>query len=277
MTEVNANDLTTIISELKNNTRLVVLIGAHESLKAASRRITSFQGVTRVQRGVFIIHGYSETHTKILQSQSFIAFNKTREIPSLREKDDGSYRVYSLVSFGFTNPTAQQKKRVERLVRKTSGIRLRPGVILFPLLKSKEKRRIMESEDEKQLMDSTEFSRLVREVGGNTFRWSRLRVANLDGNKQVRAAVERTITRDLATIEEKILKIREKLKDSSAPINQSKKNYSMLSRNFRELRIKWTYAKILWRFDAERPLKRTYNMLITTRRAIISAETELSR
>jgi hypothetical protein len=195
----------------------------------------------------------------------------------VREKDGDSNRVYSLVSFSFTNPTAQQKKRVERLVRKTSGIRLRPGVVLFPLLKSKEKRRIIGSEDEKNLLDSTEFSRLVRKIGGDTFRWSRLKIANLDGDSQIRAAVERTITRDLTKIEEKILKIRERLKEPSVTIEQSKKNYSILSRNFRELRIKWTYGKILWRFDAERLLKRTYNMLITTRRAIISAEYERSR
>jgi hypothetical protein len=195
----------------------------------------------------------------------------------VREKDRQSNRVYSLVSFGFTNPTVQQKKRVERLVRKTNGIRLRPGVILFPLLRSKEHRRIMGSEDEREFLDSIEFTKLVRKIGSNTFRWSRLKIVNLDGSSQIDAAVERTITRDLTTMEEKILKLRKRLKDPTVTIRQLKKNYSVLSRSFQELRTKWMNAKKLWLFDAEKALKRTYNMLITTRRAIISAENERSR
>ncbi len=279
MTEASVDDVTTIIPELKIDSRLVVLIGSTEGIKTVSRKITSFQGVTRVRRGLFIIQGYSDTHDEILQLQSFASFSKTREIPSLREqeKDGQSYRVYSLVSFGFANPTVQQKKRVERLVRKTNGIRLRPGVILFPLLRSKEQRRIMGSEDERELLNSIEFTKLVRKIGGTTFRWSRLKIANLDGASQIRAAVERTITRDLTTMEEKILKLRGKLKDPSMTIRQLKKNYSLLSRSFQELRTKWMHAKKLWFFDAEKALKRTYNMLITTRRAIISVENERSR
>jgi hypothetical protein len=170
MTEASVDDVTTIVPELKINSRLVVLIGASEGIKTVSRKIASFQGVTRVRRGLFIIQGYSETHDKILQPQSFVSFNKTREIPSMREKEKDRHpdRVYSLVSFGFANPTAQQKKRVERLVRKTNGIRLRPGVILFPLLRSKEQRRILGSQDERKLLDSIEFAKLVRKIGSNT-------------------------------------------------------------------------------------------------------------
>ncbi len=279
MTEASVDDITTIVPELKIDSRLVVLIGASEGIRTVSRKISSFQGVTRVRRGLFIIQGYSEIHEKALQLESFVSFSKTREIPSVHKKvkDGQTNRVYSLVSFGFTNPTVQQKKRIERLVRKTNGIRLKPGVIIFPLLKSKEQRRIMGPEDERELLDSIEFTRHLRKIGSKTFRWSRLRTVNIDGDNQIRTAVERTITRDLTTMEEKILKLRGKLKDSSVTISQLKKNYSLLSRSFQELRTKWMYAKKLWFFDAEKALKRTYNMLITTRRAIISAENNRSR
>jgi hypothetical protein len=56
------------------------------------------------------------------------------------------------------------------------------------------------------------------------------------------------------------------------PIAHLKKNYTILSRRFRELKTKWMTARKLWFYDAEKDLKRTYNMLINTRRAIVSEE-----
>jgi hypothetical protein len=274
MTEASVDGIIPDVSELKGDSRLIIILGSSEGIKGVSKKLTSLQGVQRIRKGLFIVHGYSEIHETILQSQPITSFIKTKQIPTARMKseDVSSNRVYSIVSFSFNNPTAQQKKHVERLIRKTTGVRLRPGVILFPLLRSKERRRILGSEDERVLIDSSEFSRLVRDNGGNTLRWSRLKIINLNGDNHINNAIEQTLYRDLAPLEEKIRAHREKCKDSTVTITQLKKDYTILSRRFRELKTKWMTAKQLWFYDAEKALKRTYNMLINTRRAIISEE-----
>lgn len=278
MTEASVDGILAAQSELKSDSKLVILLGAPEGLKVVSKKLSNLQGVLRIKRGLFIVQEYSESHDATLQQQLFVSFSKTKEIPTVREKMKDSYSnsVYSLVSFSFKNPTAQQKKRVERLVRKTTGIRLRPGVILFPLLRSKERRRIIGNEDEKVLIDSSEFSKIVRSIGSNTFRWSRLKIDNFDGTKHISDAVEQTFNRDLDSMQVKIHKLREQLNSSNAVVGQLKKNYSILSRSFKEIKIKWLIARTLWFFDAEKALKRTYNMLISTRRAISSLETKQS-
>ena len=274
MTEVDIDGIISKESELRGDSRLIIILGSPEGIKSISKKLSSLQGVNRIRKGLFIVHGYSEMHDMILQSQPVTSFIKTREIPTSRMKseDVNSNRVYSVVAFSFNSPTARQKKHVERLIRKTTGIRLRPGVVLFPLLRSKERRRILGSEDEKVLIDSTEFSRLVRANGGNAFRWSRLRIINLNGVDHVQHAVEKTLSRDLAPLEEKIRALRERCKDSTISITLLKKNYTALSRRFRKLKTKWMLAKKLWFYDAERALKRTYNMLINTRRTIVLEE-----
>ena len=274
MIEASADGIILVEPKLKSDSRLVILLGSPEGIKGASKKLTSLNGVKKVRKGLFIIQGYSESHEAIIQSQSFVSFIKTREIPSTRKRleDEYSNRVFSVVAFSYNNPTAQQKKRVERLIKKSTGIRLRPGIILFPLLKAKEQRRVLGPEDERVLIDSKDFSRLIRENGGTTIRLSRLRIVNLDGVNNLKYAIEQTLTRDLIPLEEKIRSLRETIRDTTVPIAHLKKSYTPLSHRFRELKTKWMTARKLWFYDAGKALKRTYNMLITTRRAIVSEE-----
>jgi hypothetical protein len=275
MTESDVDVIAPVTSELTGNSRLVVLLGSPEGTKNPSKKLSIFTGVKKIRKGLFIVREYSEQHAEILDKQPMISFIKTKEIPISRKKvaDVYSKRAYTVVSFSFKNPTAQQKKRVERLIRKTTGVRLRPGVILFPLFKSKERRRIIGSDDDRVLIDSKEFNKLIRELGGNSIRWPRLKIKNPSGGSHVQEAVEHTFVRDLNALEEKIRKLRERSKDTTVPIRQLKKNYTMLSRNFRELKTKWMLAKKLWFYDAEKALRRTYNMLISVRRIITLEET----
>ncbi len=274
MTEADVDGIISEGSELRGDSRLIILLGAPEGIKGVSRKLSSLQGAKRIRKGVYIVHGYSETHEMVLSSQPVISFSKTKKIPTSRARSEEalSNRVYSLVAFSFNTPTAQQKKHVERLIRKTTGVRVRPGVVLFPLHRSKERRRILGSEEERVLIDSKEFSRLICENGGNSLRWSRLGIVNLNGIDHVKNAIEQTLSRDLTPLEEKIRTLRERCKDPAVPIRQLKKKYTVLSRRFRKLRTKWMLARKLWFYDAEKQLKRSYNMLINTRRAIIEEE-----
>ncbi|MFX1558964.1 MAG: hypothetical protein ACFFBL_00075 [Promethearchaeota archaeon] len=272
MTESSIDVIVPITSELKGDSQLVVLLGSPEGIRSTSKKLSTYPDVEKLRRGLFIVHGYSESHTVPLDTQPAISFIKTREIPSFRTKTEDVYanRVYTIVSFSFKDPTAKQKKRVERLIRKTTGVRLRPGVILFPLFRAKERRRIIG--DDKVLIDSKEFSTLIREIGGSSIRWSRLKIGNSNGSNHIRRAVENTLVRDLRALEKKIRNLRERSKDTTAPIRQLKKSYTLQSHNFRELKTKWMLAKKLWFYDAEKALKRTYNLLINTRRIITSEE-----
>jgi len=274
MTEISVDEITLAKPILKSDSRLIILLGSPEGIKGVSKSLTSLYGVKKIRKGLYIIDGYSKVHEEILQTHSFISFIKTREIPSTRKTlgDGFSKRVFSVVAFSYQNPTAQQKKYVERLIKKSAGIRLRPGVILFPLLRAKEQRRVLGLEDKQVLIGSKDFNRLIHENGGITVRLSRLRIVNLDGVNSLKSAIEETFSRDLIPLEEKIRSLREMTKDTTVPIAHLKKSYKPLSRRFRELKTKWLTARKLWFYDVEKSLKRTYNMLISTRRAITSEE-----
>ncbi len=275
MTEASEGRVSPYEFQLRSDSRILVIIGSSKRLKSASKGLSSLEGVTRIRRGLFIVQNHSESHDGFLQSQPSVSFTKTRVIPTVRERRTNTYSdwTYSLVSFSYNSPTAQQKKYVERLIRRTTGIRLRPGVILFPLLRSKERRRMFNPDGEKKLIDSIDFVKLVRLNGGKAMRWSRLRTTNHD-DTYIKQALQLTCFRDLRALEERIKKLREKSKDSDVSLVQLKKNYSLLASGFQELKIKWMIARKIWLYDFEKPLKRTYNMLVNTRRTIQSLETK---
>ena len=274
MTESDVDVIAPVISELKGHSRLIALLGSPEGIKGTSKKLRVLNGVKKIRRGLFLATEFNSNHNDALQSTPHISFSKTREIPSIRRKSDDVFmdRAYTLVSFSFKNPTAKQKKRVERLLRKTTGIRLRPGVILFPLLRSRESNRILGHLDERELFDSIGFSREIHETGGDAIRWSRLKVSSIGGGHLVKRAIEQTHHRDMDALEENIRTLRERTKDPTVSIRKLKKNYTIQSRRFQELKTKWKIAKRLWLYDSESSLKRTYNMLISARRGIITEE-----
>ena len=269
------NDQT--LPELRSASRLVVLLGSSEGIKDQSKKLLRYTAVLKVRRGVLIVTSLSSAIETEIQAVKQISFVKTREIPSSREKSDDFYfkRVFSIVAFSLKNPTAKQKKRIERLVKNSIGVRLRPGVILFPLFRSKEQKRLMQSNGENPLLDSIRFKQKLMEIGANTFRWSRLRLVNQGDSPLITQYLEVNLTRDLLAIETKIQSLRELNKNPEIPLKQLKRNYTLISGRFKETKLKWMQAKKLWSYDAEKKLKRTYNLLIGTRRAIIERESSV--
>jgi hypothetical protein len=262
------------IPELKSDSRLVVLIGSTEGIKGQSRNLSRFSNVQKIRKGVFIVTSPSSAIETEIQAAQQISFVKTREIPSSKQQSDvlSIDRVFSVVTFSLKNPTAKQKKQIERLVRKSIGIRLRPGVILFPLFRSKEQKRLMKSIDENFLLDSIRLKNRLTGFGVNTFRWSRLRLLNQDDLALVTKHIEGNLTRDLLAIEIKIQALRELNKNPEVPLKKLKRNYTIVSGRFKEIKLKWMQAKKLWFYDAEKKLKRTYNLLINVRREIKERE-----
>ena len=270
MTEVSINEINDSHSKLVGESQLVILLNTANGIKSVSKKLASLQGVKRIMKGTFILPEITDTRIEILESQPTVSFIKTREIPNISKKTEDIYSelVYSIVAFRFKNPTAQQKKYVERLIKRTTGVRLRPGVVLFPILKSKQQRRIIGSEEERVLLTSSEFFRRLSKKGVNVYRWSRLRTTTIDSSAYIKDAIEHTLERDLVALEERIRRLRERCKEPNVEVVQLKKSYSVLSRRFRKLKGKWMVAKKIWYYDTKKPLKRTYNMLISTRRMI---------
>lgn len=274
MSEINIEGFNDTVPELKSDSRLVVLLGSPEGIKTPSKKLSQYAGVQKIRRGLFIISGYTSIHTNEIQALERILFTKSREIPSVRTKTDDIYfaRAFSMVAFSLKNPTAKQKKRIERLVKKAVGVRLRPGVILFPLLRSKEQKRMPISNDKISLLDSIRFKQLMTEMGANTFRWSRLRLVNPESSSLILKKIEENLIIDLQAIETKIRVLRDLNQNPEISMKQLKRKYTVLSGRFKETKAKWMFAKTLWSFDAVKQLKRTYNLLIGTRRAIIERE-----
>jgi len=277
MSEINIEGFSESVPELRSDSRLVVLLGSPEGIKDPSKKLSKYAGVQKIRRGLFIISGYSSIHTAEIQTLERILFIKSREIPSIKTRTDDIYftRAFSIVAFSLKNPTAKQKKRIERLVKKCVGIRLRPGVILFPLLRSKEQKRMVVSDDKKPLLDSIRFKQLLSEMGANTFRWSRLRLVNPESSSLILNHIEQNLIKDLHAIEIKIRVLRDLNQNPAVSMKQLKRKYTVLSGRFKDTKTKWMSARKLWSFDAEKQLKRTYNLLIGTRRAIIERESSV--
>jgi len=142
-------------------------------------------------------------------------------------------------------------------------------------LRSKEQKRLSFSEDKKPLLDSIRFKQLIFEMGANTFRWSRLRLVNPESSSLILKSIEQNLIIDLQAIETKIRVLRDLNRNPEISMKQLKRKYTVLSGRFKETKAKWMLARSLWSFDAVKQLKRTYNLLIGTRRAIIERESSV--
>ncbi|MFX1416728.1 MAG: hypothetical protein ACFFC0_07935 [Promethearchaeota archaeon] len=254
--------------KIRGHSELVVLLGASEGIRAVTKKLVLLDGVVRARRGVFIVESHSSEYLSLIEDIPHVSLVKTREIPAARtqQEDPPVARAFSVLSYSFKNPSSKQKKRVERLVRRSVSVRLRPGVLIFPVLRAKEKRRLLEPEGTPSLLDSRKLGVELSSMGGNVLRWSRLRLSSQDGPALVTQAVERTLSGDLFQIESKLKDLRERIKNSETSTKTISTRYRLLARRFREVRFKWERAGKIWRYNPSKKLKRTYNMLLSVRR-----------
>jgi hypothetical protein len=267
MNEVNIESINLARLDLRGASRLIILLGSKEGVRGISKKLKQYNDFVSVGKGIFIACSNESVYTDILQSLPTLSFIRTREIPRIKAHLDEphAYRAYSIVTYSFNSPTAGQKKRVERLLRKSAGIRLRPGVLLFPVLRARERRKVLDYEKGHTLLDSKEFNNHLKSMGAISMRWSRLRLVDPLDSVQIKEAIEKTINRDLFSIELKLQKIRESSKNPLTTTDTLKKQSSAVLRQYRTLKFKWTLAKILWYYDAEKPLKRIYNLGLSTK------------
>lgn len=274
MSETRTESTTPLISELKGDSRLIVLMGSPEGVKAVSKRLMSISDFTRVKRGLFIAHTFSNSYADLLAPISMVSFVKTREIPGIKVRNGDVFadRAFSIVSYTFNNPTSGQKKKVERLIRKSICIRLRPSVLLFPVLRSRERRKLLEKENGEILLDSRGFAGQLDTLGATSIRWSRIKLANPSDSVRISEAVEKTLNKDLHSLETKIQSLRDLIKNPEEKTSRLRKRFALLTRRYKKLKMKWLTTKPVWLFDTTKSLKRIYNMLLTLRRVLQDRE-----
>jgi len=265
--EVNTESINLERQDLKGTSQLIVLLGSKEGIKGVSKRLRQYNDFVRVGKGLLIAGSNTGLYTDILQSIPRLSFIRTREIPRRKDRfdDPHAFRAYSIVTYNFNSPTAKQKKRVERLIRRSAAIRLRPGVLLFPVLRSKERRRVLAEEKEHSLLDSKEFNHQLELMGASSMRWSRLKLVDPLDAAQIKEAIERTITRDLFSIESRLQNLRELTKNPQVSTDSLRKKSAAALRRYHILKFKWILAKTLWYYDAEKALKRVYNLGLNTK------------
>jgi hypothetical protein len=270
--EVNTESIDLAQLDLKGMSRLVVLLGSREGIRGVSKKLRQYPDLVRVGKGLFIDSSTVGDCTDILQSLPTLSFIRTREIPGIKARldDPHAFRTYSIVSYSFNNPTAGQKKSVERLLRRSVGIRLRPGILLFPVLRAKERRKILDFEKGHSMLDSKEFNSQLKSMGACSMRWSRLRLVDPLDSIQIKDAIERTMNRNLLSIESKLHEIRELSKNPLISTETLRKQSAAVLRRYRKLKFKWTLAKTLWHYDTEKSLKRIYNLGLNTKYMIDS-------
>ncbi|MFW9846986.1 MAG: hypothetical protein ACFFD6_09575 [Candidatus Thorarchaeota archaeon] len=268
MSDADVSDSTALDTAMKGQSHLIVILGNSQTVKESARKLKSLGNVVRVARGVFLIHGQITRDHAILEDLAAVSFRKAREIPSASDRGEEaiSRRVFAVVSYRFRNPTARQKKRVERLVRKSGSIRLRLGVLLFPVLRSKDRRRLLQRDETNRFIDSKRMSEELRLLGAEVSRWSRLRL--VEHQSMIEEAIIRTLSRDISSFEILAKDLRSQARDPNAQAKVLKKRYSILSRRYSELKSKWSLANKMWNYDATKMITRSYNMMIAARRSI---------
>lgn len=272
--EVNTESINLAQIDLKGTSKLVILLGTKEGIKGISKKLRQDDDLVRVGKGIFIAGSNGSAYAELLHSLPTLSFIRTREIPGIKARLEDPYadRTYSIVTYRFNNPTPGQKKRVERLLRRSMGIRIRPGVLLFPVLRARERRKVLDYEKGHSLLDSKEFNNHLKSIGALSMRWSRLRLAESKDSVHIREAIESTLNRDLLSIESKLHRIRELSKNPLASSDTLRKQSLAVLRRYRKLKFKWVLAKTLWHYNAEKSLKRIYNLGLNTKYMIDSRD-----
>lgn len=270
MSGIEPQDATAEEVSQQGRVTIIVLLERGESLKQASKKIAHIPGMQRAGRGVF---RYIQSYAKLGAAHELprhIALRKTRTIPRVREaaRSGVQARTYALVTYRFNNPTAQQKKVVERLKRRAIAARLRPSVLLFPHIRAGESRKRFGLEMKRPPLGSRDFTQNLSRMGAEVQRWTRLRLSTHSGYTIVNDAIESTISADIDALETMIRALRDEAKTESASSKRLKAKYTELRRRYKDLKMISSVIRHVWGYGAEERLRRLYDLLLTTRRII---------
>lgn len=226
--------------------------------------------VKRIGPGIVIAKKNNKTLQEALLQIPHIRFRKARDIP----KGDGrklkpfAEKTYAIIQYSFKGVSPQQKKKVQRLFVNTPCIRLRPGVILFPYLRARQKNRYYILKDGSTLMSSKEFAAEARKAGIKLLRWTKLKLANQAAEEIVEQAFRNNVQTDLEAIEAKLRLLIENIGNQEIETKQLRMQMATYGSRFSKTKLKLKVLKDIWEFDSDKELKRVYNVLLRARRKL---------
>jgi hypothetical protein len=229
-------------------------------------------GIRSLAKGVFLAKMESLPVRDLVQSVCHISLKKTKRIPRVKDSGPGEpeNRTYTVVAYSYDSPSAQQKKQTQRLVRRSPCVRLRPGVLLFPHLRSKESLHYYRQDTTHPLYDARTFVDKMKENGAMVRRWSRVRLADENSEDLVGRAIERMVSREMASIESRLVRLRDATATPGVTVRKLKERYTVMARRFRILKANFMAVQSIWHHDTERQLRRTYNILLKVKREILA-------
>ncbi len=236
--------------------------------------IAQAKGVQKVGAGLFIAQSNTQVLRDSLGSIPQIRFKKARDIPKgdARKMKPFAERTYAIVRYSFRGVTPQQKKRVQRLFFQAPCIRLRPGVILFPYLRSRQRSRYYVMKDGTTLMDSKTFASETSRIGVPISRWSRLKLTNEDAEQYIHQSFKKTVETDLGALEKKLKILLERLGKGEDDLRKLKNESNNLVAQHKKMKRNLEVLKAVWEYDANKDLKRTYNMILRVQRKLREKE-----
>ncbi len=251
---------------LDQTSRLIII--PREGVNQKS--VPKVQDIRKAGSGVYIVEKKKRKLIEFFEGIPHIRFRKAREIPKgdSRRKVPFEERNYSIVVFSFEKPTQQQKKKIQRIIQKTPCIRLRPGVILLPHLRAKERSRYFSTEEGKDLLDSNSFAKEAKNVGAMVRRWTRLKLINKQGEELIQKAYTKMIEHEVQSIERKLKDLEPRVKDPLITTKKIREAYSIQSRKLKQLRHRHRILYSLWAYEEDKEIKRVYNYMLRVRRKI---------
>lgn len=247
--------------------KLTILLEPRKEFEATVERN---EGIKGLARGVYLAKMESQPVRDLVRSVRHISFRKTRRIPRVKESGPGEPEngTYTVVAYSYESPTAQQKKQAQRLIRRSPCVRLRPGVLLFPHLRAKESVHYYGKETRQPLYNAKTFVAKMTENGATVRRWSRLRLAEENGEELVGQAIDRMVSKEMLSIESRLARLRDAAVIPGVSIRKLKERYTVMARRFRILKANFLIVQSIWHHDTEKELRRTYNTLLKAKREI---------
>lgn len=235
----------------------------------ASNLKPDLDDVHRLSRGLFLVASSSPEIKMAFSCLPHYRFRRVREIPKMRNADSSlkENRTYALVAYRFSRPTAMQKKQIQRIIRKTPCVRLRPGILLFPHLRAKESAK-QKSNSKTVLRNSKDFAIEAREIGAAVTRWTRLKLVNDEGRELLRSATEMMIAAEFGAIEIRFKSLAEETSGATLTRKKAKERFSVLNTRLSLFKSKLRVLQDVWQYDTEKQQKRAYNIMLRVRKKI---------
>lgn len=227
---------------------------------------SKFEDTRRIVRGVFLIKRRHRKIREALSEVQHIRFKRAKDIPKgdSRKLKPFEERTFAVVTYSFGGASEQQKKKMQRLLLRAPCIRVRPGVLIFPNLRSKEKARYYSNAGD--ILDSKKLAREAHLIGARVNRWTRLRLANREAEEYIDASFNEMLKLDLDSFEKKLKHLSQEMDDPSISQKSLRLHLNVLAAKFIKLKRKYGILKAIWQYDSQKELKRVYNRMLKTRR-----------